>query len=74
MVAPCYFLGCKIFQDNGFAGRMRAVKEDEEGMDLDYLEKEMEKLNDKEEATPVSGLTPPGLSIKSEEQAQSNSK
>ncbi|KAI0006790.1 pyridoxal phosphate-dependent transferase [Xylariaceae sp. FL0662B] len=38
MVAPCYFLACPIFADAGFEGRMRAVPEDDEGVDLAYLE------------------------------------
>jgi DNA-binding transcriptional MocR family regulator len=38
MVAPTYFLACRIFEDNGFAGRLRAVPEDVEGVDIAYLE------------------------------------
>ncbi|KAI8946028.1 pyridoxal phosphate-dependent transferase [Xylaria longipes] len=48
VVAPCYFLACPIFADAGFAGRMRAVPEDEEGVDTAILEREMRAL---EEAT-----------------------
>lgn len=36
-VAPCYYLACPIFEDAGFAGRLRAVPEDAEGIDLAYL-------------------------------------
>ncbi|KAI1336634.1 pyridoxal phosphate-dependent transferase [Xylariaceae sp. FL0016] len=42
MVAPCYFLACPIFADNGFAGRLRGVREDEEGVDLEALEAMLE--------------------------------
>jgi DNA-binding transcriptional MocR family regulator len=47
MVAPCYFLACRIFEDAGL--RTRAVAEGEEGVDLEALEKglreaEMEKV------------------------------
>ncbi|KAG9787257.1 PLP-dependent transferase, partial [Aureobasidium melanogenum] len=38
MVAPTYFLACRIFEDNGFAGRLKAVPEDQEGIDLERLE------------------------------------
>lgn len=37
MVAPCYFLACPIFADAGFGGRLRAVPEDAEGLDLAAL-------------------------------------
>ncbi|KAK2813685.1 hypothetical protein FQN50_000083 [Emmonsiellopsis sp. PD_5] len=38
MVAPTYYLACRIFEDVGFAGRLRAVPEDAEGVDLEVLE------------------------------------
>ncbi|KAK4185927.1 pyridoxal phosphate-dependent transferase [Podospora australis] len=40
--APCYYLACPIFEDAGLgagAGRLRAVKEDGEGVDVTLLEK-----------------------------------
>ena len=46
MVAPCYFLACPIFIDSGFAGRLRAVPEDEEGINLAYLEKGLQAMGD----------------------------
>ncbi|EXJ83348.1 hypothetical protein A1O1_06969 [Capronia coronata CBS 617.96] len=39
MVAPTYYLACRIFADSGFDNRMKAVPEDAEGIDLDYLER-----------------------------------
>lgn len=39
MVSPTYFLACRIFEDNGFHGRLRSVPEDEEGVDIEYLRK-----------------------------------
>ncbi|KAI1426566.1 pyridoxal phosphate-dependent transferase [Xylaria sp. FL1777] len=44
VVAPCYFLACPIFEDAGFAGRLRAVPEDAEGPDIAVLEREMRAL------------------------------
>jgi hypothetical protein len=46
MVASTYFLACRIFEDGGFRGRLRAVPEDEEGIDLNFLQQELEKISD----------------------------
>lgn len=51
-IAPCYYLACPIFEDSGFKGRLRAVPEDSEGVDLEYLErglKQMEETLDPDE-------------------------
>ncbi|KAJ1331809.1 kynurenine/2-aminoadipate aminotransferase [Microdochium nivale] len=45
MVAPAYFLACPIMADAGFGGRMRAVPEGDEGIDLGFLSAELEKLD-----------------------------
>ena len=37
MVAPCYFLACRIFEDSGL--RTRAIGEGDEGVDLIELER-----------------------------------
>jgi DNA-binding transcriptional MocR family regulator len=54
MAAPCYFLACRIFEDAGFAGRLRAVPEDREGVDMTYLEREISKVEEKKKHCPVS--------------------
>lgn len=43
IVAPAYFLAFRMFQDNGFHDKMRAVPEDVEGIDIDFLSKELRK-------------------------------
>ena len=47
MVSPTYFLGMRIFEDNGFHGRLRSVPEDEEGIDIEYLRKALRKSEEK---------------------------
>ncbi len=56
IVAPAYFLAFRIFEDAGFGGRMRAVPEDEEGVDIAFLRREIKKSE--EEATDEGRLTP----------------
>ncbi|PYH45641.1 aminotransferase-like domain-containing protein [Aspergillus saccharolyticus JOP 1030-1] len=41
MVAPTYHLAGRIFDDAGFAGRLRAVPHDAAGLDLAYLRQEL---------------------------------
>ncbi len=43
MVAPCYFLACRIFEDAGL--RMRAIEEGDGGIDLVALEKGLENAH-----------------------------
>ena len=44
IVAPAYYLAFRVFSDDaGFAGKMRAVLEDEEGIDLSWLRRELGK-------------------------------
>lgn len=41
MVSPTYFLACRIFDDAGFAGKLKSIPEGEEGIDLDALSLKM---------------------------------
>jgi DNA-binding transcriptional MocR family regulator len=43
IIAPAYFLSFRIFEDAGFGGKMRAVPEDGEGLDIAFLEREIGK-------------------------------
>lgn len=56
--APAYFLAFRIFEDAGFgvAGKMRAVPENEEGIDTEFLRRELTKS---EEAAKKNGLSRP---------------
>lgn len=44
VIAPCYYLACGVFEDAGFAGRLRASPEDDEGVDLEALELKIQRL------------------------------
>lgn len=56
MVAPTYYLACRIFDDAGFVGRLRGVPEDAEGIDLAFLE---QRLQEAEEKAAADGNTKP---------------
>lgn len=56
MVEPTYHLAARIIDDAGFAGRIRGVPEDEEGIDLDFLEG---ALRAAEEGALAEGNTEP---------------
>jgi DNA-binding transcriptional MocR family regulator len=43
MVVPTYYLACRIFDDAGFAGKTRGVPEDEEGVDVEFLSKQLQR-------------------------------
>ncbi|PNS18302.1 Aromatic amino acid aminotransferase [Sphaceloma murrayae] len=46
IVSPAYMLVFRIFQDNGFASKMRAVPEIQDGLDVAWLEKELDMCHD----------------------------
>ena len=46
MTAPCFFAARKIFEDAGLTGKLRGVNEFDDGsIDLEYLQREMTKLD-----------------------------
>lgn len=47
MVCPTYFLAFRIFQDAGFQSKLRAVPEDEEGIDISFLRRQLIKSEEK---------------------------
>jgi DNA-binding transcriptional MocR family regulator len=60
IVAPAYMLSFRIFEDSGFHKKLRAVPEDDDGVDIDYLRSEIRKSEDKARAEgnnePVSTM------------------
>ncbi|KAI9750499.1 MAG: putative secondary metabolism biosynthetic enzyme [Chaenotheca gracillima] len=49
LIAPCFYLACRMFEDAGLTGKLRSVKEGDEGtIDLEYLEQEMQRLDEQE--------------------------
>ncbi|KAL1641802.1 Valine--pyruvate aminotransferase [Diplodia intermedia] len=48
--SPAYFLAFRIFEDSGFAGRLRSVPEDDGGIDVDFLRREITKSEEKARA------------------------
>ncbi|GAB1742493.1 hypothetical protein NU219Hw_g8037t1 [Hortaea werneckii] len=66
IVAPAYMLAFRVFeQDGGFAGRLRAVPEDEEGIDIAYLGAELRKSEMRHQAETAQGTAAEGPRYKS---------
>ena len=61
MVAPTYYLACRIFDDAGFTGKIRGVPEDEEGVDIDFLAKQLEESE--AQARDERNFEPVGTSV-----------
>ena len=58
MVEPTYFLACTIFQDAGFAGRLRGVPEDEHGLDISFLSRALEEYETKNKSDAPAQFKP----------------
>lgn len=58
IVAPAYMLAFRVFEDAGFGRKMRAVPEDEEGIDLTYLTRELQRC-EQEVASKGNGVGRP---------------
>jgi DNA-binding transcriptional MocR family regulator len=41
LVSPTYHLVCDIFEDHGYTGRLQAIPEDDQGLDISLLETKM---------------------------------
>jgi DNA-binding transcriptional MocR family regulator len=58
VVAPAYMLSFRMFEDAGFHQKLRAIPEDDQGIDIEYLRREIRKSEDKAKAAgndePVS--------------------
>ncbi len=57
VVAPAYYLAFRIFNDSGFEGRLKAVPEDDEGIDIGILRKQIQLS---EQRAIDEGNTEPG--------------
>jgi DNA-binding transcriptional MocR family regulator len=50
MIAPTYFLACRIMDDAGFAGHLRAIPHNESGLDFAFFRQELAKAEEKARA------------------------
>lgn len=53
MVAPCYHLVARIFEDAGFEGRLKSAPEDDDGLDVGILERRIQALEDEEKSKVI---------------------
>jgi len=60
MVEPVYFLACTIFQDAGFDGKLQGVREDDHGIDIEFLRQALAKFEQEDNTTKPSPALKPG--------------
>ncbi|KAK7404077.1 Valine--pyruvate aminotransferase [Neonectria punicea] len=59
MIEPSYFLACPIFTDAGFEGRLCGVPEDEEGLDVEFLRTNLQRVDaEEQQETPKFKTSP----------------
>ncbi|GAB7353978.1 hypothetical protein MBLNU459_g4574t1 [Dothideomycetes sp. NU459] len=58
MVAPAYMLAFRIFQDNGLADKLRAVPEDEKGVDIKILRRQLQQAEEAGVGSSATMLKP----------------
>lgn len=67
MVEPTYHLAGRIMDDSGFAGRLRGVPEDGEGVDVGFLQRQLQAAEDKAaregNGEPVCLISPDSLDL-----------
>ena len=49
LVCPTYFHASRIFEDGGFHGRLRAIPEDDQGLDCAYLQRALQRSEEEAE-------------------------
>jgi DNA-binding transcriptional MocR family regulator len=54
MAAPTYFLASRMLEDAGYKGKLRAVPQADEGMDVNYLRQELARTEEFAPARPTA--------------------
>ncbi|KAH0357104.1 putative aminotransferase, partial [Aureobasidium melanogenum] len=57
--APAYMLAFRVFEDNGFSGKMKAVPEDDDGMDMAALRRALEESEKRSPENKTLMFKPP---------------
>lgn len=57
LVAPCYHLVARIFEDSGFEGRLKSAPEDDDGLDVELLERRIQALEEAEKDKDIGPVS-----------------